>query len=218
MAGARDGATLELEDGRVLRLAGLLAPRAGEPFFAQARAGMEDLAAGRKVVVSGGPPRRDRWDRLVVQAEDDTGRWLQGEALRRGLARVATWPDERARATDMLAAEAEARVAGRGLWAEPAYRPLRAEAVRARDGAFHLVEGRVVKVAETRGKTYLNFGADWRTDFTVVLDAASRRLFVAAGRDPATLEGRLVRVRGWLESWNGPLIEASHPEQIEVLE
>ncbi|MBF0393872.1 MAG: thermonuclease family protein, partial [Alphaproteobacteria bacterium] len=112
----------------------------------------------------------------------------------------------------------EARAEARGLWAEPAYRPSRAEGMRARDAAYHLVEGRVVKVAETRGKTYLNFGADWRTDFTVTLDAAARRLFLAAGRDPAGLEGRLVRVRGWLESWNGPLIEASHPEQIEVVE
>jgi len=27
-----------------------------------------------------------------------------------------------------------------------------------------------------------------------------------------------VRVRGWLKPRNGPMIEASHPEQIELLE
>ena len=32
-----------------------------------------------------------------------------------------------------------------------------------------------------------------------------------------TLEGKRIRVRGWLRSWNGPQIEASHPEQIELL-
>jgi hypothetical protein len=25
-------------------------------------------------------------------------------------------------------------------------------------------------------------------------------------------------VRGWIKSFNGPMIEASHPEQIEVIE
>jgi hypothetical protein len=26
-----------------------------------------------------------------------------------------------------------------------------------------------------------------------------------------------VRVRGWIERWNGPVIKATHPEQIEIL-
>ncbi len=29
---------------------------------------------------------------------------------------------------------------------------------------------------------------------------------------------RLVRVRGWVKRFNGPLIEVTHPEQIEVIE
>lgn len=31
------------------------------------------------------------------------------------------------------------------------------------------------------------------------------------------LEGKDVRLRGWIELWNGPVIKATHPEQIEVL-
>lgn len=31
-------------------------------------------------------------------------------------------------------------------------------------------------------------------------------------------KGHILRVRGWLKSFNGPMIEATHPEQIEVLE
>ena len=31
-------------------------------------------------------------------------------------------------------------------------------------------------------------------------------------------EGRRIRVRGWLAWRNGPQIEATHPEQIEVVE
>ena len=31
-----------------------------------------------------------------------------------------------------------------------------------------------------------------------------------------TLKGQKVRVRGWVESYNGPFIEAAHPNQIEI--
>ena len=44
-----------------------------------------------------------------------------------------------------------------------------------------------------------------------------RRLFDRAGLDIGAYEGKRVRVRGWLKSFNGPLIEATHPEQIELL-
>jgi hypothetical protein len=43
-----------------------------------------------------------------------------------------------------------------------------------------------------------------------------RRDFAAAGVDLKDLEGRRLRVRGWVELRNGPLIQASAPEQIEI--
>jgi hypothetical protein len=33
-----------------------------------------------------------------------------------------------------------------------------------------------------------------------------------------SLQGVRLRARGWLRSFNGPLIDITHPEQIEVLE
>jgi hypothetical protein len=51
-----------------------------------------------------------------------------------------------------------------------------------------------------------------------MLRGRSRKLFRGAGVDPAGLDGRRIRVRGWLRSRNGPMIEATHPEQIELLD
>jgi hypothetical protein len=68
-----------------------------------------------------------------------------------------------------------------------------------------------------RKRTYLNFGADWRSDFTITIAPKDRRLFEADGIDPLIYQGKRVRVRGWLKSYNGPLIDATHPEQIEVI-
>ena len=36
--------------------------------------------------------------------------------------------------------------------------------------------------------------------------------------DLAALAGHRVRVRGWLKHYHGPEIEATHPEQIELLD
>ena len=85
-------------------------------------------------------------------------------------------------------------------------------------GSFQVVEGRVVDAAAVRGRRFLNFGADWRTDFTVTVAPADWKRFAAAGLSVQDYEGRRVRVRGWLDRINGPSIDATHPEQIEVLD
>jgi hypothetical protein len=164
-----------------------------------------------------GGRRIDRHGRALAHLYDSGGRWLQGEMLIRGLARVYSFADNRALVAEMLALEQAARDAGRGIWSEPYYRILDAGAIGPGIGGFQLVEGRVLDVALVRGRGYLNFGADWRTDFTLGLDAASLRRFAEAGVDLQSLEGRRVRARGWLRYFNGPMIEITHPEQIEVL-
>lgn len=85
-------------------------------------------------------------------------------------------------------------------------------------GRFALVEGPVVSVGETRSTLYLNFGYRWRDDFTVTISASRREEFEAAGLDVAALEGAAIRVRGIVQTRDGPLIKVSHPAQIERLD
>jgi hypothetical protein len=72
-------------------------------------------------------------------------------------------------------------------------------------------------VGEGGGRIYLNFGNDWRSDFTISIDRKDVRAFAAAGIDLKGLAGKRVRVRGWIEWRNGPMIAATHPEQLELL-
>ncbi|MEX0758200.1 MAG: thermonuclease family protein, partial [Tistlia sp.] len=161
---------------------------------------------------------RDRYGRLLGHLADGAGRWLNAELVGAGLARVVTRPDLRLGAGPLFEAEGRARAQRLGLWRDFAYRILPAEEARFGLNRFALVEGRVLAVAAVRGRSYLNFGEDWREDFTVSLDPAARRLFAHEGLDPAAYEGRRVRVRGWVIPVNGPMIEVSHPEQIELIE
>jgi endonuclease YncB( thermonuclease family) len=222
-----DAATLRLADGRIVRLAGVLPPAPADVreggFAEAARQTVAALVQDRDVVLAFGARRRDRHGRFVAQlwrsAEDETQEvWLQGRLLADGLARVATTPDNLLLVSEMLRIEAEARRAGRGLWSDPAFRVRTPEDARDGLNRFQIVEGRVRAAAIRHGIGYLNFGPDYRTDFTLVLDREALRLMRAAGADPTRLEGLRVRARGWLRSFNGPLIEITHPEQIEVLE
>jgi hypothetical protein len=114
----------------------------------------------------------------------------------------------------MLAIEARARGARRGIWADRFYavRPA-ARPVEIPVGGFELVEGAVLKSAVVKGRGYLNFGPDRRTDFTVTAAPRALNSFGAI----EGYRGRTVRVRGWIERRDGPMIEATHPEQVEVL-
>ena len=221
-----DGDTLGLGDGGTVRLAGIEAPKpppgrrqdGAWPLAAAAQTALGELALGKAVTLAYGGTREDRYGRHLAQVYRADGLWLQGELLRRGLARVHTVEDNRARAAEMLALERGARAARRGLWAERAYRIRRPEEASADADSFQLVQGTVLKAAVVRGQGYLNFGPDYRSDFTVVVPARARRLLAETGIDVAALAGRRVLVRGWIMLRNGPMIELTHPDAIELLE
>ncbi|MEO3427969.1 thermonuclease family protein [Pelagibius sp. CAU 1746] len=221
-----DGDTLILRDGREIRLVGIQAPklplgRAGFeawPLSPEAQAFLEDLTLGKTLSLGFGGRRGDRHGRVLAHLFDAEGRWIQGEILKAGLARVYSFSDNRALVAEMLALEREARAARRGIWADPYYAVRSAEEAGRWLGGFELVEGRVSAVGRGGRNTYLNFGADWRSDFTIALDHRARRAFEEARIDPEGYEGKRVRVRGWLKQRNGPMIGVTHPEQIEELE
>ena len=75
----------------------------------------------------------------------------------------------------------------------------------------------MLNVGEGSSRLYLNFAGDWRSDFTVSIARKDAAAFATAGLDPPTLAGKRLRVRGWLAWRNGPMIEATHPDQIELL-
>ena len=222
-----DGGTVLLDDGETVRLAGIEAPsipRDGTDSPAarlamDARKALVALVQDRRVTLALGDARRDRYGRLRAHlVRTDDGAWVQGVLLVAGLARVHSLVDDRTAVADMLAIERQARASRLGIWSEPHYRVRAADDAGGDLGSFQLVEGRVRAAAVVRGRGYLNFGENWREDFTVSISPRDRRRFEAADIAVEDYEGRLVRVRGWVDSFNGPMIEATHPEQIELLE
>ncbi len=232
IASVVDGDTVVLEspiDGAAqVRLVGLQAPKLplGRknfpvwPLASQSKRALEDIILGRQARLFFGGAKKDRHGRLLAHLLTKGGVWVQGEMLRQGMARVYSFPDNRAVAGDMLALERAARAARRGIWKHPFYALRDAADVSAMTrlfGTFQIVRGRVIDAKRIKSRVYLNFGDNWREDFTVTLKTQARRMFAKTGAEPLSFLGKEVQVRGWLKKFNGPMIEASHPEQIEVI-
>ncbi len=222
-----DGDTLSLADGRRVRLVGIQAPKLplGRPGFLpwpladESRTALVELSQGQRLTPHFGGAREDRHGRTLAHLTRADGQWLQGALLTRGLARVYSFPDNTAGVAQMYALERAARTARRGIWSLEYYRVRDHTEAGRYIGSFQLVEGRVTSAAVVRGRGYINFGTDWRRDFTITISKHARPRFrTAFGARLQRLPGKKLRVRGWLRRYNGPMIEATHPEQIEVLD
>jgi endonuclease YncB( thermonuclease family) len=221
-----DGRTLTLDDGREVRLAAIEVAPPSEPAGAAAKTTLEALVIGQPIELrgTGTAPETDRYGRLFAHVyimSDSTERWAEAELIARGNGRVSARVGERACAAALLARERAARAANLGLWADPYYviRPADdAAAVAAERGRFAIVEGKVLSVRESGATIYINFGRRWTQDFTVTIAKRNESAFAGAGLEPKRLQGRRVRVRGWIEQRGGPWVEATRPEQIELAE
>lgn len=220
-----DAETLALDDGTEVRLIGALPSRGLDPAGDGATmAALEDAVRGRAVELRYGGRRSDRYGRRLAQvfAIDGTAKvWLQGLLIENGHARAYALPGNDACLKDLLAKEDLARQNRRGIWSNSPYRVRNSAQTRellALRGGFAVVEGRVQKVASSGGRAYLNFGADWKRDFTATVPPGLMRAKPEAQKLLQALEGRSVRVRGWIERRNGPLIEVSSLDEIEVLD
>ncbi|ODT82287.1 MAG: nuclease (SNase) [Pelagibacterium sp. SCN 64-44] len=226
-----DGDTVLLDSGLVVRLVGMQAPKLPLeredyptwPLAPEAKAALEALVLGRAVTLGYGGEEKDRYGRALAHlftADGPEPGWAQLQMVEGGWARVYSFPDNRRCLDQLFAGEVRARAMRLGIWADPYYSVRAADnpgELLGRVGDYELVEGRVLLADRNGPRVYLNFGRVWKEDFTAVIEAPALRMFERDGFDPLTLDGALVRIRGWVDERDGPRIEVTHPEQIEVL-
>lgn len=160
---------------------------------------------------------RDRHGELVAMAKMADGGWLQSQMIKQGWAWVSSTRDFTHGAFELYGLEDEARRQGHGLWSYTSYRLKDAAQLNNKVGRFEIVEGKVMAVAVVKNVTYINFGGDWRKDFTLKMDWRARKLFEKAGVAVESLAGKRVQVRGWISWYAGPMIELTHVDQIRLL-
>ena len=219
---------ITLEDGRLLRLAGIERPRPspanpGRP--AQTRDQLRgwllrpDLRVDLELLAA----VPDRWNRLPARlfapGGDGTVQSVAEAVVEAGLARVEIDQLARPCLRPLLALEAKARREGLGLWRDPAFAVAAAAdraGLAARAGEMLLVEGLVSGVGAAAGRTYVNFGPIRTVDFAATVGRNNLAAFEKSGVLLSALSGKVVRVRGLLETQFGPQIELADPEAVEL--
>jgi hypothetical protein len=137
-----------------------------------------------------------------------------------GLARVAPLPGETECLSALFAREAVARAKRAGLWANPAYDIRSARQTRSLNGlvgTFQIVEGWISDVGSSRNQAFLNFGQNWKWDFTAAVDLKGNMNRDGTLAKLKGLKGKLVRVRGYIERRNGPFVALASADVIEEL-
>jgi endonuclease YncB( thermonuclease family) len=216
-----DGRSFVLDDGREIRLAAIEVPADAD---ATGKAALTAMIAGRTLALRPADQVPDRYGRTVAFAT------AAGEAdappivhamLAAGHARIGAHIASHACAAELRSHERVARTAKIGLWSSPQYAIMNARDLAGlvdAQGRFAVVEGKVLSVRASGGTIYANFGRRWSQALTVTISKRQERNFAAAGLRPQEREHKRLRVRGWVEMRTGPQIEASRPEQIELID
>jgi len=226
-----DGVTIVINHRTKVRLTGIWVPweTDNEPGDTVKKAAklLEKMAQGQMVRLyqvksdsmrgDNAPGRTNRLGQQLAQVERQDGLWLQGALLYAGLATVMTSADNPEGAQRMYALEADARKRKAGLWADPRWDVLNPAQVKQYVNEYRIVEGKVFSTAMRNNIFYINFSRDWKTDFTVAISSEKRLAFSRQGVNLMGLNGKTIRVRGWVRNYNGPLIEITHAQQIEVI-
>lgn len=211
---AEDGRVLRLEDGRRVILPHVLPPGPDRhepmadtgPIHVAARR-LADFALGRALRVDLADPPQDRYGRLRARISID-GRDLASALCVAGTVRVFPEPGAAPdRITDLIDAEARGRAEGAGFWSNGYFTVHPADPPTMGVDRFEIVSGTVRKVTPVGDRDHLEFGPDWRVDFTGGLHRGLRRDLAKRGHEIADLPGRRVTLRGWVRSWNGPYME-----------
>ena len=220
-----DGDTFITREGQHVRLLGINTPEKQHGSQPQEQGAYEATQFLKKLLPKGVPVKlvfdeteRDRYGRLLAHVYLEDGTWVNKRLVEEGLAHVYTFPDNRSHINELLTAETSARHAHKGIWKLPRWDIVKAEPLPSRylSGKFVLVEGTPIKAAKVNNVIYLNYGDDWRTDFTLEIPPEAQKLFKAQGVEPLiAFIDKPILARGRLKPVNGMLITITHPEQIQ---
>lgn len=221
-----DGDTIQLSSGKIVRYIGIDTPelhkRTGEkwtdvnePLAKAAKEFNEKLVKGKRVRLEFDVQRIDKYNRLLAYCFVDNV-FVNERILEEGLGLLYTGAPNVKYVDILVASQKKARDNQKGLWANEC-------TAKAQDASFCIgqvgtITGKVLGVTKSQKIVYLNFGRDYQSDFTAVIFNKDLPSFVAAGYSLAGFKGKVVRVFGKINQYNGPEIIVRHPSQIEIIQ
>ncbi len=221
-----DGDTVKLSNGKLLRYIGLDTPEvrikkngrfiySPQPFALEAKDFNRHLVEGKFVKIEFDVERSDKYGRLLGYCFV-RNKFVNAKLIEEGYAVVYTRPPN-VKYTDLfLSLQQKARRERKGLWGS--YEVIESRNAYQYINQIRTVRGVVLSTYMSKKALYLNFGKDYRKDFTIVIFKDCYSQFSKIGIDPLTFyKGKTVEVTGRIRSYNGPEIIASSPFDIRIV-
>ncbi len=193
------------------------APYKSWPYGFASKKALTKIANGQTVTLYCDKPAKNTFGDTIAHIQLSDGTWLQHLLVQEGHAFFYPNVAHTEISTALVNAENRARTEEVGLWASSLYRPLRATGSNLKSGWFQTVEGKIYSAKKIGKKIYLNFGQDWRKDFTIQLNGKLEKKYLKQGVTPLSLAGQNIEVRGWVEWSGGPKIILTHTDQMRLL-
>ncbi len=221
-----DGDTVKLSNGKLLRYIGIDTPEVNikkdnrfqyspQPYSLEAKEYNRHLVEGKVVKVEFDLNKYDKYGRLLGYCfvEDI---FVNAKLIEEGYAVLYTYPPNVKYADLFVNLQNQARDKKKGLWAS--YSLIEASEAHLYINQIRRVRGKVLSTYESDKCVYLNFGRDYKSDFTVVIFKNSLSAFQSININPVdSYRGKTVEVTGRIKEYNGPEIIVNSPYEIEVV-
>lgn len=208
-----------LDDGRKLKLANIYTSKKLSHSY------LKNLIFKKPITFYASGRKKDRHNRHLVQIffqENGNRIWLQSHLISQGLAVPLALPNTKQCFLELLENEKKAR--SKDLEDQsinqhfPIIKSNNLKILNEKvQGSFQIVEGKLWSISRTAKNTYLNFSDNWRTDFTVMISNHLLKRKKDKWPNLKAMKGKTIRVRGWLDHYNGPMIRLDVPEMLEAL-
>lgn len=223
-----DGDTMELVDGTRVRLIGIDTPEsmknkkgiwvfAPEPFSLEAKEYTRKLVSGGSVKLELDKRSRDKYKRLLAYVYNSDGAMINSELVKKGLASMYTYYPNVGHFMELRKLQVEAMRGGYGIWRD--IKEISPNEAINHIGEFCSIKGDVISVAASGNKIYINFGKNYKRDFSAFIYSDNTRFFPELEENPeAFLAGKYVVVTGKIIDLNGPRMSLDNSSQIKMAE
>lgn len=218
-----DGDTVQLADGRRVRLLGINTPeiqhanRAAEAGGNAAKQWLLQKILHRPVSLVGDVEATDKYGRTLAYVFTQDNELINQQLLAQGLATLNLYPPNLQFATVLENAQQQAEHQQVGIWQRPEYAPISISAIEtlaATDESLSQrwlrVHGRLQAIRHTAKSVYL--------EFTPHLHARIDRQWLALFPDVQHYQGKTLELRGWLHAHHGQFsLLLRHPSAIKII-
>lgn len=220
-----DGDTFTTTDNKKIRLLNINTTetakknKSSEKYSVEAKNKLKELIDNKEITLTYDKEKKDKYNRYLAYVYLKDGTFVNAEMLKSGLAHLYSFPNNIAKYEELKKAENIARNQNLNLWSDTRWQVQNANSQKPiekfRFGKYQMFKGKILNLVQVNDKIYLNFGNNWRTDFSVEIKTKDLKYF---NFNPLEYyKNKTVIVRGILIPVNGGLINVTHSQQIEII-